>query len=129
MCKVIPATTDLPPARRTTRMRHRLVAGTHHNHCLRIYDAGMRSPVTGRLFNVQDSTDQDLKDVVAEAHWFVLLDGDKLTNEEITEISDYYNADNDQNLARNEIHLLLDCRRYIEQEIVKTKGSRRNFQR
>ena len=87
------------------------LALTHHTLSLRIYRAGMTSPITGLQYSLENPrADADLKQKVRSGCTYMLLDADKLTPNDCMLISAYKNKDQDKNLASDIVSPLLSKR-------------------
>lgn len=82
------------------------LAFTHMNIKLRLHEAKYVDPISGTSFVLEQGEDPDLDYVVDNGHEFVVLDGEQVTDEDCMLISDWYNADQDQNNSSTEASLI-----------------------
>ena len=87
----------LPPIIREKADKSTL-ASTHFTTAIRIFKHGMVSPITGEEYNVNKSTDANLKIVCRSGKRYRLL-SDSITQEECHIVSQWKNADQDKHLG------------------------------
>ena len=78
------------------------IASTHHNLTLRMWEAGMQ--IDGQTLECKG--DADLEDRVTEGHFWIILDGDKIPDNEAMDLSEWRNADNQTAQRKHEFEQL-----------------------
>ena len=89
---------------------HAAIGGTHHALSVRLWEAEMRSPITGRVFSVtanpECKEDDDLPEVIANGHQYWVL-SDECPEADLRLVSDYANAEQDKNLTTDQVIIFI----------------------
>ena len=109
---------SLFPQMQADKMVIECLGGNHLTIGMGMFDTNMTSPMSGKQFQVPDD-DPDLAFYVREGHCYHELK-DGIPDEDCVFLSDYLNADQNQNAADSEMQLVADVSRTV-QEIMKAK--------
>ena len=89
---------------------------THITLLFRLYKAGSVSPLTGKKFTV-DKDDEGMRYILEKHHKYWVLD-EKITPDEAMLLSDWMNADQNQNFGNDPSHIIRSIARICAQQML-----------